>query len=263
MSTVITAGTTYREERAAPPLSWSLGGMKFDAWLYLVHNNSLTITQHPVETGATITDHSFVNPKRFSFSVGMTDVVGGLQGSQSRSVNAYNKLVEMQNSREPLPLVSKYGVFNNILIADVSANDNFQTKLSGRFTITLQEVILTGSQKPKVSGNPQATNQTNRGNVAPQPITPGIQQAITKVQQGKLEQSLKTAFQSTLPQLQTLFPRLPVGQIQLALGFLDNLTLQELINLSVAELTLLFPELNLPEAQKIIALIQAQIRKAS
>lgn len=170
MSAQITTGV----QNGAPPLTWSLGGMYFDAWLYLAHNSSLTITQHPVETGAAITDHSYVNPRRWTFNVGMTDVIGNPNGSApaiSRSVNAYNQLVAMQASRQPLQLVSKYGVFNNILVADVSAADNYQTKYAGRFTITLQEIIMVKNQITKVSANPQATDQTNRGQVAAQRIT--------------------------------------------------------------------------------------------
>lgn len=147
--------------------------MQFDAWLRLGHNTSITMTQHPVETGASITDHSFVNPRRFSFDIGMTDVArGSVQGvSTSRSVNAYNALVQMQNSRDLLTLVSKYGVFYNILISDISANDNFQSKYGSRFTITLQEVILVKNQITKVSLHPQITNQTSRGQVSPNSLT--------------------------------------------------------------------------------------------
>ncbi len=147
--------------------------MEFDAWLRLGHNTSLTITQHPVESGAAITDHSYVNPRKWSFDIGMTDVARGtVQGvSTSRSVNAYNALVQMQSTRNLLTLVSKYGIFYNILIADISANDNFQSKFGSRFTITLQEVILVRNQITKVSLHPQITNQTSRGQVSPNRLT--------------------------------------------------------------------------------------------
>lgn len=172
----IQAGVSNSVTQTAAPLTWSLGGMRFDAWLLLNHNTSLTITQHPVETGAAITDHSYVNPRRYSFDIGMTDVALATVGDAtaeagSRSINAYNALVQMQQSRELLALVCKYGTFYNNLIVDISANDNFQTKYGSRFTVTVQEVILVKNQITKVSLRPQATDSTQRGQIPPRSTT--------------------------------------------------------------------------------------------
>lgn len=166
MSTQLTGGVAV----TAPPGSWSLGGMTFDAWLLLNHNTSLTITQHPVETGAAITDHSYNNPRRFSFNVGMSDVISApsVPGLATRSINAYQTLVEMERSRIPVDLVSKYGVYPNILIESVDAVDTYQTKTAGRYTINLVEIITADTRFTKVSSNPQATDITNRGQVSAQ-----------------------------------------------------------------------------------------------
>lgn len=159
------------------PLQWSLGGMRFDAWLRLQHNTGLTITQHPVETGASITDHSYFNPRRFSFDIGMTDCIVAPQfpGDANRSVNAYNALVNLQGRRERLTLVSKYGIFPNILIESVDVSDDYSTKNVMKATISLLEIIVAKLQTIKVSADPQVTDQTNKGQVPPQPVPPAIQ----------------------------------------------------------------------------------------
>lgn len=162
------------------PLNWSLGGMRFDAWLRLQHSTSLTITQHPVETGASVTDHSYFNPRRFSFDIGMTDCVVApqFQGDSNRSVNAYNALVDLQKSRQRLTLVSKYGIFPNILIESVDVSDDYSTKNAMKATITLLEIIVAKLHTVKASADPQVTDQTSRGQIPPQPVPPEIQTRV-------------------------------------------------------------------------------------
>ena len=152
----------------AAPSTWSLGGLYFDAWLRLSHNSALTITQHPVETGAAISDHSYANPRRFSFEIGMTDVIASPTlegGSNSRSINAYNALVKLQQERTPLTLVSKYGSFSNILIESIDVQDDYRTQTSMRATVTLQQIIMASGETFKFSANPQATDTTKSGDV--------------------------------------------------------------------------------------------------
>lgn len=174
------------------PPGWHLNGFYFDAWLRLQHNTSLTMTSHPVETGAAITDHSFVNPRRFSFEIGMTDCAssvyrynnqqGGIDGSiqpsapanPTRSVNAYNLLVSMQASRQPLTLASKYGTFSDLLIESITTFDDFGTQEAMRAEITLSQIIITDLKFFKTSNAPDITGQTNRGQVYPQPVNESI-----------------------------------------------------------------------------------------
>jgi hypothetical protein len=150
----------------AAPGTWNINGMTFDSWLQLNHNTELTITQHPVETGAPITDHSFSNPWRFSFTLGMTDTATtpSVGGTASRSVNAYNAIVAMQQSRQFLTLTCKYGTYRNILIQSINATDDWQTVNASRLTVVLQQVIVANTDQTRITTAPQTVNQTSRGN---------------------------------------------------------------------------------------------------
>lgn len=149
---------------AIPPLQWSIGGMTFDAWLRLNHNTGLTITQHPVETGAAITDHSFVNPRRFSFNIGQSDV-GTAQTNISTvpAINKYQELVALQETREPVQLVSKYGIFTNVLIESVDVADDYTTKNVLKATVNLQEVLIANTGLAVAVALPQTILQTQNG----------------------------------------------------------------------------------------------------
>lgn len=149
---------------AIPPLQWSIGGMVFDAWLRLNHNTSLTITQHPVETGAAITDHAYNNPRRFSFNLGQSDV-STIETSLSTTpaINKYQELVALQQSREPLQLVSKYGIFTNVLIESVDVADDYTTNTVLKATVNLQEIIIANTGLAQAVALPQTILQTQNG----------------------------------------------------------------------------------------------------
>lgn len=176
MSTPIATGISL----VSPPNGWNINGMYFDAWLRQYHNSSMTITQHPVESGANISDHCFLNPLRFNFELGVSDstvksladlfnLTNYLPGGPSRSINAYTKLVGLQGTRELLTLTSKYGSYNNVLIDSIDVSDDWTTKNAMKATVSMVQVILADTETFQVSANPQATDQTSRGNLSPVP----------------------------------------------------------------------------------------------
>ena len=74
----------------------NIGGFFFDAFLKIDHNSRLKITDHPVEEGANIADHAYVEPQSLTMEVGMSDVCNSLiegqfQQKYTRSVSARYK----------------------------------------------------------------------------------------------------------------------------------------------------------------------------
>lgn len=182
MSTV-TTGISYQSPALQiPPNGWNLNGYYFDAWLRLQHQSDMTITRHPVETGAEISDHCYAEPRRWIFQIGMSDVSTSPVAEQfsanpTRSVNAYNTLYQLQQSRTLLSLTSKYGTYTNVLIQSMIAIDDWRTKNALKVNVTLQEIILVSTSVVPVSAHQQTTDQTNRGQVAPFKIPSTIPEA--------------------------------------------------------------------------------------
>ena len=54
----------------------NIGGLFFDCYVSFSHNSELEITSHQVETGANISDHSYVKPKTLVVEVMMSDDFG-------------------------------------------------------------------------------------------------------------------------------------------------------------------------------------------
>lgn len=113
------------------------------------HESSIGITEQPIETGAKITDHAYVEPKKLSLEFG-----GEL------AVPTYNALVRFQESRVPFVFVSGLFLYSNMLIQKISVTRdvNYSQVLYG--TVDLQEAIIvsTAYVSSDGDGNPTQTN---------------------------------------------------------------------------------------------------------
>lgn len=148
----------------------NIGGFFFDAFLSIDHTSKLNITEHPVETGANISDHAFVEPAELTMEIGMSDAMksivnGQFKTGKSRSVTAYQVLKELQAQRVPLQVYTRLGLYKNMLIETITAPDDYKTKYGLRATVNLREVIIARTQTVKISSRPQVTATTNSGNV--------------------------------------------------------------------------------------------------
>ena len=154
----------------------NIAGYFFDAFLKLDHERRLTITDHPVEEGANITDHAFVEPKAVSIEIGMSDVCSSFVGGQftqrfSRSVSAYDTLEKMQADRIPVSIHTKLATYHNMLVENITAPDDYITRHGLRATVFFREIIVVSTDTvtlpDRTSAMPQKTGNTNRGAVQP------------------------------------------------------------------------------------------------
>ena len=150
----------------------NVAGYFFDAFLRVDHTTKLNITQHPVETGANITDHAFIEPAELVIEIGMSDtaksiVKGQFNDGDSRSVTAYKLLKELQQQRIPLQINTRLGLYKNMLIETIAAPDDYKTLYGLRATVTFREIIIASTKTVKISARPHVTDSTNRGNVEP------------------------------------------------------------------------------------------------
>lgn len=146
----------------------NVDGWFFDAVLRVDHTSRLQITEHPVQTGAAITDHAFLEPKELVMEIGMSDVAksradGQFNDGWSRSVTAYQKLRELQANRIPVQVLTRLGLYKNMMVEVISAPDDYKTLYGLRATITLKEIMVAEVQTVRISARPQVTNSTQKG----------------------------------------------------------------------------------------------------
>lgn len=152
--------------------STPLGNFIFDAFFTIQHESNLTITDHPIQTGANVSDHAYMEPQNLTFDIGMSDVMQDISSnaitkftgtSSSRSVNAYQTLRQLQANRLPINCITRLGTYTNMLIETISAADDNKTASALKATVTLKEVFVASVTTVKISARPQKTDVTNEG----------------------------------------------------------------------------------------------------
>lgn len=114
--------------------STAIGPVPIDVIVKEKHRTELGITQTPIETGAEITDHAYVKPKRLTLEIG-----------DNAGAETFNALVRFQESRVPFTVVSGLFVYSNMLISstDFTRDAAFSKTLNGQ--VELQEIIIVGT----------------------------------------------------------------------------------------------------------------------
>jgi len=152
----------------------NIGGWFFDAFLKTTHTSKLTITEHPVQTGGSLNDHAFMQPRELVMEIGMSDVAMSLVPGQfsqrySRSVTAFEVLQQLQQLRVPIQVHTRLGIYQNMLIETLSAPDDGASYHRLKCTVTLREVLVAQVKTVKVSARPLVTDMAQTG--SPEPIT--------------------------------------------------------------------------------------------
>lgn len=161
----------------------NISGYFFDAVIREEHTSTLNITEHPVQSGANITDHAYIEPARLVMEIGMSDVMDALYPGQfedayTKSVSAYRTLLELQKSRMPLTVLTRLYLYQNMLIESLSAPDDYKTLYGLRCTVTLREIMVVDVPQTTVSARPQTTGSTQQGSVQPTEPPPTIAASI-------------------------------------------------------------------------------------
>lgn len=113
----------------------AIGGFIADVTVKETHKDDLTITTHPVERGAAITDHAFKNPAQLT-------VQAGTKGAGLSLSDAYASLLDLQASAELLEVQTGKRLYQNMLIRSLAVETDAATENVLMITAQLQEVIL-------------------------------------------------------------------------------------------------------------------------
>lgn len=147
----------------------NIGGIIPDIVIEETGTDILKITDHPVEIGASITDHSYKMPVERIMRIGCSDSSPG--GFEGRSAAIYAMLIALQGSREPFDVSTGKRFYRNMLLSILSETTDHTTEHALIATVALREVILTYTQMGSTNNqqNPsQTSNPSNRGEVSPQ-----------------------------------------------------------------------------------------------
>ncbi len=150
-------------------LDTSIGKFIFDAYMSINHESTLSITSHPVQNGANMSDHAYMEAQELTFEVGMSDVMHDISGfdsftgDNSRSISAYKTLRKLQENRIPFKIVTRLWTYENMLIENISVPDDKTTAHGLKATVSLKEVLVANVTTVKISERAQKSEETNEG----------------------------------------------------------------------------------------------------
>lgn len=152
----------------------------FDAILRVDHYQELRATDHPVQGGASITDHAYLMPARVSLEIGMSDAMDSYQsgqwtGSSSKSINAYQTLLQLQALRIPVTVTTRLNTYTNMVIESIRSGDDVRTLHALSATVQFRQIILGTVTTSTQSARPNQTGDTSPGTSQPEPVPSSLQ----------------------------------------------------------------------------------------
>lgn len=138
------------------------------------HNDELTITDHPIEQGAAISDHAFKNPAQVNVRYGWSNSSGFFDIGSPSPDDVYKQLLALQATREPFDMVTGKRRYRNMLFKSLAVTTDATSENSLMVTATLRQVIIvqtttTTLQPTAVQATPEKTAETdNNGTKQPQ-----------------------------------------------------------------------------------------------
>ena len=166
-----------------------IGEIGILATLEEAYTDAIQTTEHPVQIGASITDHAFKLPSEVTMRCGWTNSTegqaaiistfgGGGMSTADYVASVYSQLLALQESREVFTLITSRRYYDSMLIASLGVTTDKTTSQALIVTATFRRIIIVGTQATILPPRQNQANQAStaemaqRGNVAPVVATP-------------------------------------------------------------------------------------------
>lgn len=123
-----------------------LGGITFDVVVEENHEDKLQITEHPVEQGAAVNDHAYVQPPTVTLRAGSSDCENG----EGASRELYEKLLQLQAAREPFDIVTGKRLYSNMLLESLTTVTDGKTETTLLVSAQCRQVNIVSTQTASV-----------------------------------------------------------------------------------------------------------------
>ena len=158
----------------------NIGGLFFDAVISVSTEHTATITSHPVQLGANISDHMYLEPISITMEIAMSDamdsmVYGQWKGGYTKSVSAYRMLCDLQARRIPITVLTRLNQYPDMVIESISVNDDYKSLYGLRATVSLKQVFVAEATTDTVSARSWVTDaDANRGEAQPSEVPTSV-----------------------------------------------------------------------------------------
>lgn len=167
----------------------SIGPFTAQVTLEESHNDELVITDHPVETGAVISDHAYMRPAEVMIRCGWSEspgggqdgIIDGILGDVSGQLSSltsmisgsslgqpremYNNMLELQRSRIPFEIQTGKRIYQNMLLRSLRLRTDKENENVAVMEALCREIMVVSTQVVSVAA--PADQQQDPGSTAP------------------------------------------------------------------------------------------------
>lgn len=154
-----------------------------DVVIQETHTDDLTITSHPVQQGARISDHAYKEPAKLSMLVGWSDAKDTTARTPGGAVintiaDAYSALLKLQSDAKPFDVITNKRAYGNMLIRTLSTVTDEQSLNVLKINVTFQQIVVAKTYAVTTTPLPVAaqakpqltTPPANKGTVQPKSV---------------------------------------------------------------------------------------------
>lgn len=151
------------------------------------HQDTLRLTQHPVEKGAVIADHAIKEPAsltleyRWSESGNSLLLNGNVNATVKTPAEIYEQLLALQAAVELVDVYTGKRVYQNMALIGIKTDTDKHTENILAVTITCQQVILATVQTLVLTTQSSATNAAT-----PEATAPVVNQGLKQLKSAPL-----------------------------------------------------------------------------
>lgn len=121
----------------------SIGTLIPDIVIAELHHDHMTITKHPVETGAAISDHCFMENPVVEMQCGASNSTGQSEGYVQA---VYAQVLAEQAKRQPFNVTTGKRQYSSMLISDIIVTTDESKEYVLDFTVKLERVTIVSTQ---------------------------------------------------------------------------------------------------------------------
>lgn len=109
-------------------------------------SDDLEITEHPVEQGAAITDHSYKRPAELTVRCGYSNSSVSSQGNPNYVDQIYSQFLDLQATRKTFEVMTGKRLYTSMLIRRLTQTTDEKTENALALVVELKQIIIVSTQ---------------------------------------------------------------------------------------------------------------------
>ena len=147
------------------PTNRRIGAIVAQVTIEEQERDELTITEHPVEQGAPISDHAFKRPSEVTIRAGWSLAVAGDLSANGGGI--YGQLLQWQAALQPFDLVTGKRTYKDMLIQSLTVTTDQRSEFALMADIHCRQVIIVKTSATQAATSEDPNNQTDPANASP------------------------------------------------------------------------------------------------